>query len=133
MHKHDRQLFALYEALVHIVIWHAHALFDEDPEVGSLLPLQEDLPRALRHTPTGPLIDSALLEALGRQLREAIAAPWADGNEEGRREALLDAVIAELSPFVRGKKRLAQPAGVILALLVDDEARSESLARRLLG
>ena len=133
MHKHDRQRFALYEALVLIVIRHAHAIFDEDPELGSLAPLADALPRALRHTNEGPLLSSALLEDLGRQVREAIAAPWAEGTEAGRREALLDAAVAELRPFVRGKRRLARPAATLLALLVDDEDREAELEARLIG
>lgn len=133
MHKHDRQLFALYEALVLIVIRHAHAIFDEDPDLGSLAPLADELTRALRHTSAVPLLASDLIESLGRQVREAIAAPWGDGTEHGRREALLEATIAELRPFVRGKRRLARPAATILALLVDDEDRAPALSARLVG
>ena len=74
-----------------------------------------------------PALDSWLFEQLGHQVREALAAPWAPGDEDGRREAFLEAVVSELQPFVGGRKKLARRAGLMMALLVDDEAREGDL------
>ena len=82
--RRGQRLSDLCEALVLVVVRHAHDLFDEDPDDGSLAPLQADLLRALDHN-DAPALDSWLFEQLGHQVREALAAPWAPGDEDGRR------------------------------------------------
>ena len=131
MNPPDHPLAVLCEALVRITIHHAHVLFDEDPQSGSLITFHTDLDCALRHTPTGPVIESAYLEALSRQIREAISLPWGHGTQRSRQKAFVRAVISELKPFVRGNKKLARSAGAMLALLIDDSEQMPRLTKRL--